>query len=295
MDLQTALRGVTPPLVTPFTADGSLDADALSEVVSFVVDRGVSGLFPCGTTGEFASLTFDERLQTIETTVSHAEGVPVLAGVASPNVHDTVAQITAAADAGADVAVVTPPYFHTANAPQGNQAYFEQVAADSELPLLLYNIPSCTGAPIDPETVVALSTQEQFIGLKDSSGDFGYFSQLLRQTADPFLLLQGFDNLLLPSLRIGADGGIHALSNVLPSVFAELAGAPQSDRAAELQQTSIAPLFETCLSVGFAPATKAALSHRSVIPTDAVRPPLVETDAETAETITALVDQATSI
>ncbi|MGM0604426.1 MAG: dihydrodipicolinate synthase family protein [Halobacteriota archaeon] len=295
MSLRDQLRGVTPPIVTPFDADGHVDDASLADLLEFVVDGGVGAVFPCGTTGEFASLTADERRQTIEVSVEHAGEVPVLAGVAATNVTEAIANADDAAAAGADAAVLTAPYFHTANAPAGDTAFFEAFAAETPLPFLLYNIPSCTGAAIDPDTVASIADHELCLGIKDSSGDFGYFMRILRETPEDFLVLQGFDSLLLPSLRVGADGGINALSNVVPGVMAELVERADADRASTLQHEAVSPLFEHCLNVGFAPAAKAALTHRGVIPDDAVRPPLVSADDAATAEIGALVDAALSV
>ncbi len=292
MSFVSAIEGVTPPLVTPFAADGSIDEAAYRSVIDHAINGGVRGLFPCGTTGEFASLSAAERTRAIEIAVDAADDRPVLAGAAGTHVGDVVAAIESATDLGATAAVVTPPYFHTANDPDGNLGFFRAIAEQSPLPLLLYNIPSCTGAPIDPETVATLAAEESYVGIKDSSGDFGYFLQLLRKTPESFAVLQGFDNLLIPSLRAGADGGIHALSNVIPSIFAEAYEAAETDRGLELQFDAISPLFEACLETGFAPGTKAALAHRGVISDTAVRPPLVEPNDDTANSIADALDAA---
>lgn len=281
MNFERDLRGVTPPLVAPFTggSDSDVDHDALAAVVDHAVEGGVAGLFPNGTTGEFASLTTDERAAVVETTVDAAPEVPVLAGVTDTAVADVLAHADRAAAAGADAVVVTPPSFHGPNDDAGLARFFERVADGSPLPVFLYDIPSCTGTPIPAELVVELAEHPNVVGLKDSSGDFGGFTRLLRETPEEFLLLQGFDNLLWPSLRLGADGGVNALANVVPGALSELAAAaldadgPTSERGAEIHET-VSPLFEACLDLGFAPAAKAGLVARDVIDDPAVRPPL---------------------
>lgn len=267
--------------MTPFTggSDGDVDHEALTAVVEHAVDGGVAGLFPNGTTGEFASLTADERAAVVETTVDAAPGVPVLAGVADTAVADVLAHADRAAAAGADAVVVTPPSFHGPNDDAGLARFFERVADGSPLPVFLYDIPSCTGTSIPAELVVELAEHPNVVGLKDSSGDFGGFARLLRETPEEFLLLQGFDNLLWPSLRLGADGGVNALANVVPAALSELSAAaldadgPPAERGAEVHE-AISPLFEECLDLGFAPAAKAGLVARDVIDDPAVRPPL---------------------
>ncbi|WP_426961920.1 dihydrodipicolinate synthase family protein [Haloparvum alkalitolerans] len=302
MELTDRLRGVTPPLVTPFS-NGAVDHDALTAVVEHAVAGGVAGLFPNGTTGEFASLADAERAAVVETAVAAAPAdVPVLAGVADTAVADVLAHADRAADAGADAVVVTPPYFHGPNGgPEasrgdGLRSFFETVADEATLPVFLYDIPSCTGTAIPTPTALSLAEHPNVVGLKDSSGDFGSFCRLVREAPDDFLVLQGFDNLLYPSLRVGADGGVHALSNVAPEAFADLyaaATAPEApaenadgDRAVALHE-AVGTLFDACLDGGFAPATKAALVDRGVLEDDAVRPPLSTLDDDGRRTVAA--------
>ncbi|WP_137289005.1 dihydrodipicolinate synthase family protein [Natronorubrum halophilum] len=291
MTLHQELQGITCPLVTPFDPDsGDVDDDAFATLLDHLLEGGIDAVFPCGTTGEFASLSREEHARVVELAVEHVSGrVPVLAGAAATSVHDAVAHTETAAETGADAAVITPPYFHAANAPEGNQRFIERVADRSPLPLLLYNIPVCTGGRLEPETLVAVAAHDNVIGLKDSSGDLEYFLSVMRRTPDDFLTLQGYDALLLPALRMGADGGVNALSNAAPERYAELYDTADGDRG-ETVQDAIVPLFESCANDGFAPATKAALEYRDVIPSDAVRPPLVEVGENGRESIESSVD-----
>ncbi|WP_408959599.1 dihydrodipicolinate synthase family protein [Natrinema sp. 74] len=293
MDIRDALRGITCPTVTPFD-DGSIDESALADLLAHVQAGGVDAVFPCGTTGEFPSLTPDERRRVVAATVERAD-VPVVAGAAATSVGETVAAIDRAADAGADAAAIVAPYFTTANAPAGNRRFLEAVLDDASLPVLLYNIPQCTGQRIEPETVAAVAEHEAALGLKDSSGDLAYFLSVLRETPDDFLCLQGYDALLVPALRMGADGGINALSNVVPDVLCEALERAEAERGRELQRDAISPLFEACTTHDFAPATKAALAHRGVVPADEVRPPLVPVDDAGTEAIGDAVDAALQV
>jgi 4-hydroxy-tetrahydrodipicolinate synthase len=293
MDIRDALRGITCPTVTPFD-DESIDKAALADLLEHLQSGGIDAVFPCGTTGEFPSVTAEEQRRVVEATVERAD-VPVVAGAAATSVNDTVAAIDRAADAGADAAAIVAPYFTTANAPTGNQRFFEAVLEDASLPVLLYNIPQCTGQCIEPETVAAVATHERAIGIKDSSGDLEYFLSVLAKTPDEFLCLQGYDALLVPALRMGADGGINALSNVVPAVLREAFERAEDDRGRELQCDAISPLFEACTTHGFAPATKTALTERGIIPTDEVRPPLVAVDDAGTEAISGALEAALAV
>ncbi|ADB62084.1 dihydrodipicolinate synthase [Haloterrigena turkmenica DSM 5511] len=291
MELQQALRGITTPLVTPFDPDSSdIDEPVLRDLLEHLLENDIDAVFPCGTTGEFASLAPEERDRVHEITVDAVDGeVPVLAGAAATSVAEAVDYAEDAAAIGADAAVVTPPYFHTANAPDGNQRFLERIADRSPLPLLLYNIPACTGQRLEPETVAAVAAHENIVGLKDSSGDLEYFLSVMRRTPDDFLMLQGYDALLVPALRMGADGGVNALSNAVPEQLTELYEASADERGDRLQD-AVSELFGACAAHGFAPAAKTALEYRGVIPSDAVRPPLVEVPKEGRETIGTAVD-----
>ncbi|WP_254522683.1 dihydrodipicolinate synthase family protein [Natrinema caseinilyticum] len=293
MDVRDALRGITCPMVTPFD-DGSIDDSALVDLLEHLHDGGIDAVFPCGTTGEFPSLTADEQRRVLETTVDNA-AVPVVAGAAATSIGETVAAVDRAAAAGADAAVIVTPYFTTANAPAGNRRFLEAVLDEASLPVLLYNIPQCTGQRIEPETVAAVADHERAIGIKDSSGDLASFQTVLRETPDEFLCLQGYDALLVPALRMGADGGVNALSNVVPSVLNEAFEHAADERGRDLQRDAIAPLFDACTTHDFAPATKTALAHRDVVPSDEVRPPLVSVDDAGTETIGDAVDAALAV
>ncbi|TYL36633.1 dihydrodipicolinate synthase family protein [Natronococcus pandeyae] len=288
MDLRNALRGITCPTVTPFD-DGSIDESALVDLLEHLQEGGIDGIFACGTSGEFPSLAPEERRRVIELTVEHAEG-PVVACAGATSVDETVAHVENAAAVGADAAALVPPYFTPANAPAGNRQFFEAVLEATSIPLLLYNIPQYTGQRIEPETVAAVAEHDRFVGIKDSSGDLSYFQSILRQTPDEFLCLMGYDSLVVPSLRMGGDGGINALSNVVPGTFQEMVEEAEADRGREIQADAIAPLFELCASHGFAQATKAGLVHRGVLSADDVRPPLVPVDDAGADEIGAAVE-----
>ena len=291
MDLTEALSGITTPLVTPFEDDSNeIDEDAFADLIDHLLENGIDGVFPCGTTGEFASLSPEERKRVHELTVEHVDGeVPVLAGAAATTVDEAVEYADHAAEIGADAAVVTEPYFHGPNAPAGNQRFFEAVADRSPIPVLLYNIPPCTGGSIALETITTLAEHENVLGIKDSSGDLEYLLSIIRETPEEFVVLQGYDNLLVPALRMGADGGLNALSNVVPAQYADLYESDDEERGAAIQD-AISPLFAACASYGFGPATKTALEYRGVIPTDAVRPPLVEVPDEGQAAIGESVD-----
>ena len=287
---------VSPPIVTPFDADGDVDTDALASHVSTLVDAGLDGMVPCGTTGEFASLTDAERRAVVEATVEAVGGdVPVIAGAADTTVSGVLDRLRAADAAGADAGLVTLPYYHGSTSPAGQRAFFEAVADDAPLPFLLYDIPMTVGEPIDTEVLAAVAERESIVGLKDTSGDLSAVDAAVDRTPDDFTVFQGVDALLYPSASLGVDGGIHALSQVIPEAFVALGEALRAgdeDRALTLHRRAITPLFERCADHGFAPATKVAAAHRGFVPHPRVRPPLTLPDESASEAIAADVDAA---
>ena len=283
------------PLLTLFT-DGEIDEDALTSHVETLLDAGMNGFVPCGTTGEFASLTEQEYQQVLKTTVDSVDGrVPVIAGTAATSIPNTIDRLETARTLGADAGLITLPYFHTANAPTGNEQFLSTVARESPLPIYLYNIPSCTGASISPETVASLAEEDTVRGLKDSSGDFNHFERLLELTPADFELYQGFDSYLVPGMLQGATGGVNALSNAIPEAFVAAADAVAEEdvgRARRINTEHIVPLFQHCIEHGFAPGTKVASAARGFIPDTAMRPPLVEIEDDARA---AIEDTVTSI
>lgn len=289
--LEAALQGETPPLVTPFDADGNVDHDALADVVEHVERGGVDGLFPNGTTGEFASLTTEEQGAVTETVVEASNDSPVVAGISAPAIDDAIAKAEAATMAGADAIVCTPPYFQTSDNPAGVEAFFQEVADRTSLSLLCYNIPIYVGTCMDPDTVANLAERPDVLGVKDSSGDLEYTLSLVRETPDDFRVLQGYDTLLLPGLRMGLDGGVNALANVVPEVYSVILDEPQSDRARRATD-AIAQLFAISTDYGFASVTKTALVQRGVLEEDHVRPPATAVPESEHHRIETAVEEA---
>jgi len=296
--LSADFEGVMCPMVTPF-ADDNIDEESLVALVDWLIDHDIDGLVPCGTTGEFASLSPSEYRTVVETTIEVADDrVPVVPGVSATDLSTVRERLAFAADLGTDGTLLTPPYFHGAPQPSGNEQFFRTAADASSLPILVYNIPTCTGGPVNASTLADLSDHDRILGLKDTSGDFDYFLKIARETPGEFLLLQGYDQLLVSGIHGGAAGGINALSNVLPEVFDDIvriALAEDTEEAFTLEQRTIPPLFSLCPEYGFATIAKAGLVARDVINSGEVRPPLVPLPDEAQEQVAALVAEQVSI
>lgn len=287
------------PLVTPFDDDGDLDLDSLATLVDHLVHAGVDGMVPCGTTGEFASLTDEERRRVVETVVDAADGrVPVTAGVGGTAVDDVRAHIRDAEAAGADSVLVPQPYYGEQPSAEGNEAFFRDVLRDAPLPAFVYDIPSATGQELQTEAVLALADHDAVVGVKDSSGEITAVDAAIEGTPDGFTVWQGWDAGLVPALVMGADGGVSSMSHLVPQAMTDAVAAVAEgdiDRARVHQFEAIDPVFRVCAEHGFAPAIKAVLAEHGRIASDHVRPPQESLDpSERGEVLDALDDARNS-
>lgn len=216
-----SISGIVPPLVTPLAARDQLDRLGLERLLNHVIDRGVSGVFILGTTGEAPSLSYRLRREVIsETTKIVAGRVPVLVGVTDTAFVESVDLAKHAADANADAAVLTTPYYFPAGQTELT-AYVRNIAAQIPLPLMLYNMPGLTKVWFDIETLELLSDIESIVGVKDSSGDLVYFKRLcgLKAKRPDWSILIGPESKLAEAMAAGGDGGVNGAANFFPSLF----------------------------------------------------------------------------
>lgn len=214
-------KGIFPALVTPFTPDDRLDEAAYRALIRFVLPH-VDGVVPCGTTGEFSSLTLDEKKRTIEVCLDEVGGrVPVLAGTGCQSTRETVELTRWAQDAGVTGALVVAPYYLK---PAFNEVFDHYKAVDKvELPLVLYNIPQCAGTHFQWWTAEGMGLAfDHVIGMKDSSGDMPFFMAALEKLRGTIGLFVGHDEIAGPALLAGADGAILASANLIPDIWQEI-------------------------------------------------------------------------
>ena len=206
----TEFSGVIVATITPFSKDG-VDLKALREHIDFLIEAGVNGVFPLGSTGEFYTMSEKEKRDVISAVVDQAnDRVPVIAGIGHTSIETAKELALFSKDAGADAILAVPPYY----APQDEESLIEYYSELSkvDLPLFAYNIPQFTGYYIPTDVVRKLA--DRLAGIKDSSGNFLYFVEI--REIEEISVLQGQDHLLLPSLAIGADGGITASPIIHP-------------------------------------------------------------------------------
>ncbi len=218
------IEGVLPALITPFTPERMIDETGFRENIEYVVEHGVSGIVPCGTTGESATLTSDEHEQLIDIAID-VSNVPVIAGTGSNNTEEAVRFTRHAADAGADAALLITPYYNKPNR-NGIVAHFEAIASAADLPLILYNIKSRTGINLEPDLIAKLAEIPSVIGVKEASGDLAQVSRVIELTRDiDFIVVSGDDALTLPIMSLGGVGVISVVANIAPAQTAAFANA----------------------------------------------------------------------
>lgn len=226
--------GSIPAMVTPFR-DGRLDEGALSRLVEWQIASGSSALVPCGTTGESATLSFDEHYRVFDIVIEAAAGrVPVIAGCGSNDTATAIRHMQRARAAGADAALVVAPYYNRPGQ-DGLVAHFEAVAAAAELPIVAYNVPGRTVTDILPETLARIAAIPGVVAVKDASGDLARVTQHRALLGAGFCQLSGNDDLWLPHAVMGGVGCISVTANVAPAGCAAFAAlCEKGDWAAAL-------------------------------------------------------------
>jgi 4-hydroxy-tetrahydrodipicolinate synthase len=237
-------KGSFVALVTPFQ-NGRIDVEKLEELVEFHVEANTSGLVPCGTTGESATLTHDEHELVIGTVVRKAAGrIPVVAGTGSNSTVEAVHLTRFAKEVGADAALLITPYYNKPTQ-KGLVSHFETIAGEVDIPMVLYNVPSRTGVNMLPETVVECARFPNVVGIKEASGSIDQTVEILRECE--ITVLSGDDSLTLSLMAVGAQGVISVAANVVPSMIVDLvdlAAAGDLEGARKLH-FRLYPLFKT--------------------------------------------------
>jgi len=217
-------EGVYPALITPFKENQQrdLDLEGLESNIDFLISRGVHGIVPCGSTGESATLTFEEHEEVIKKAVEVSDGrVPVLAGTGSNNTAEAVRFTKAARDLGADGALVLSPYYNKPNR-SGLVKHYEKLA-DLDMPIVIYNVPSRTGQNLLPDLIVELANYPNIVGVKEASGDIVQISAIIEETRDlDFTVMSGDDAMTLPVLALGGGGVISVAANIVPEIMVKM-------------------------------------------------------------------------
>jgi 4-hydroxy-tetrahydrodipicolinate synthase len=225
------LRGCGTALVTPFRQDGSIDDDALRSLIAWQIESGIDFLLPCGSTGETPTLTHDEWLHVIDTTIEVAAGrVPILAGATSNATHDAVAKAKElAARSGVDAILTANPYYNKPTQ-EGQYRHFAAIAeAVPDKPIILYNVPGRTAANLEPSTLARLAEIPNIIAVKEASGNMTQIAEAINAVPETFLVFSGDDAITLPVIALGGVGIISVASNEIPQEMAALTRAALSN------------------------------------------------------------------
>ncbi len=217
------LKGSIVAIITPFTETGEIDWDAFDKLIDFHLNNGTDGIVVCGTTGETPTLTDEEDEALVERAVKRINGkIPVIAGSGSNSTQTAIDKTNKAKELGADAALVVVPYYNKPTQ-KGIYEHFKSVAEATDIPIILYNVPSRTGAGLTPETVVQLAKDfDSIVGVKEAAGVMSYFTEIIANAPEDFLVYSGDDFLSSAANLLGADGCISVIANLVPADFHRL-------------------------------------------------------------------------
>ncbi|MBX3414641.1 MAG: dihydrodipicolinate synthase family protein [Pirellulales bacterium] len=262
------LRGIFTPNLVPLDRRGDINEPELRRYTDWLIERGVHGLYPNGSTGEFTRFTPEERRRIIAIMADQNRGrVPILAGAAEANVRETLAACEYYHSLGVRAVAIVSPFYYRLS-PEGVYAYFKEIGDHTPIDVTLYNIPMFA-SPIDVPTVRRLAEEcPKIVAIKDSSGDLPHMIRMIqavRPIRPEFSFLTGWDAALMPMLLVGCDGGTNATSGIVPEItrkLYELTLALKLDQARELQYRLVT-LFDAMLySADFPEGFRAALRLR---------------------------------
>lgn len=217
-------HGIIPPIITPFTEDGKFNEPVFRQMINHLIEEGVHGIFPLGTTGEFYAFTNEEVRYILSVAVEEARGrVDVYAGANHITTRGTIELIKIAQEVGVDAVSVLTPMF-ISQTQQEVYEFYEMIAKSTDLPILIYNNKPKTNVTVEPKTVERLAKIENIVGVKDSTGDFTNTEEYLRLTREEenFHVLLGRDTLIYAGLCYGASGAIASCANVAPRIAADI-------------------------------------------------------------------------
>lgn len=279
--------GTGVAIVTPFQADGQVDYNGLTNVINHLINGGVEYLVSLGTTGENATLSQEEKQKIwIHTAEVVAGRVSLIAGIGGNNTHEVVEQIKQFNITGYDAILSASPAYNKPTQ-EGIYQHYKAIAENSTLPIILYNVPSRTGSNINAETTVRLASDfKNIIGIKEASGNFDQFNQIMRDKPEGFLFISGDDPVTLPMMALGAVGVISVIANALPRQCSDMVRlCLKGDyNAAQKPHAELIDFTRLMFTEGSPAGVKTALKHLGICG-DTLRLPLVQVSEATANRI----------
>jgi len=239
--------GVYTAIITPFTKEERVDEECLKKLIDFNIQEGVTGIVPCGTTGECPTRSHEEHGEVIELTVNHVNGrVPVIAGTGSNSTAEAIRLTKHAKDAGADAVLQVNPYYNKPTQ-KGLYLHFKAIADAVDIPMVLYNIKGRTAVNLETETLVNLANDcRNIVAVKEASGDLDQMRDVIKNTDENFSVLSGDDNMTLNLIEAGGRGVISVASNIIPGRMSSMVKEALSgsmERARE-QEKNLSEFFE---------------------------------------------------
>jgi 4-hydroxy-2-oxoglutarate aldolase len=289
------LKGIYPPIPTSFDQQGRIAVDGLQRNLSYLSRYDLKGFVVLGSNGEFVMLGFEEKLFVMEMArAAIPEDKFMIAGTGCQSTEETAYLTQKAAELGVDAAlVITPSYYRKLMTPEVLIKHYRMVADHSPIPIIIYNMPACTGIDLEAELVCVLARHPNIIGLKDSSGNLAKLGTIRQEAGPGFQLLAGSGGFLLPALSVGALGGVLALANIAPEQCVAVLRHFTENRFKDAQalQNSLTPLNTLITSRWGVPALKAAMDALGLYG-GPVRLPLEELPPENKKIVEAAMVRA---
>ncbi|MFD2706264.1 4-hydroxy-tetrahydrodipicolinate synthase [Salibacterium lacus] len=285
------LKGIIPAMLTPMTADHQINEPAARQLVQYLLDSGVDGIFALGTNGEFHTLTKEEKLRFASIVKDEIDGrVPLAVGTGGNSTREVIELSREMENIGVDALSVITPYFDPVSQ---NEliTHFTAVAEAVTLPVLLYNMPGKTGVSIHPDTVKELSKVGNITGIKDSSGNFDNIVRFIEETDEDFAVLSGTDSLILWTLIAGGDGAVAATANVFPETAVSIYRKWKENdwKQAQYFQEQLRPIRQASQAATVPAVYKKAVELKG-IPAGPPRPPVHEVSKELENKIQTIID-----
>lgn len=292
---KTDLRGLFTAIVTPLTADGSVDIKGLQSLVRFQLAAGASGIVPIGGTGEYPAFSRNERRDIVAACVDAAGGKPVIPGVLSTGFADALEAGQDFAAAGAAAVMTVTPYY-APGTQDGMRAYFRRYRDSLDLPVLLYQIPRRTTVATNADNVQAMAEDKSIIGMKFSSYDMPDYIRTVKYAGDKIAILSGEEPLFATHVALGAQGGVLASATIYPKIWLEIFALAKEGKLKEALkvQDRIDPVVDS-IYVETNPGPLKSYMEMAGMPVGGVRLPLLGPSAETLAKLKSAAQYAKSI
>ncbi len=280
--MYNTFKGTGVALVTPFHSNGNIDFKSLDALVKHLIQGGVDFLVALGTTAETATLSEDEKSAVLNAIIDANEGtLPVVVGMGSNNTSHLVSELKSLKTEGVDGILTVAPYYNKPNQ-RGMYAHFKEVAMNTDLPIILYNVPGRTSSNLLPETILKLASDfKNIVGVKEASGNLMQVMEIIKARPAGFKVFSGDDALTLPMLSCGADGVISVVANAFPKAMSEMVNIMISDndryKAMELHYKML-DVTNALFADGNPAGAKALMAHMGMMGNN-LRLPLVKVNA----------------